>query len=94
VARGLMGSKVVEDNSKVQQELATMERKIQGLSEKLAEVKATRAQLENEVHALSARIGELEVAIPKMEMDIKVRITLLPALSFTFAHAPLPFFTA
>jgi chromosome segregation ATPase len=72
VARGLMGSKVVEDHSKVQQELSALERKIQGLSEKLAEVKTTRAQFENEVHTLTARIGELEIAIPKMEMDVKV----------------------
>ena len=72
MTRGLMGSKVVEDHSKVQQELSTLERKIQGLSEKMTDVKASRAALENEVHTLTARIGELEVAIPKMEMDIKV----------------------
>lgn len=67
-----MGSKVVEDHSKVQQEIDALEKKIKKLTDSLADVKATRTKLENEVNTLSARISELEVAIPKMEMDIKV----------------------
>lgn len=73
VQRGRMGSKIVEDTTKVQQELAKLEQKLEALSEEYAKVKAKRQQMEAEVHALTSRISELEVAIPKMEMDVKVR---------------------
>lgn len=72
VARGLMGSKMVEDHSKVQQELDGFEKRIKKLTDNLNEVKATRTKLENEINTLTARISELEIAIPKMEMDVKV----------------------
>ncbi len=68
-----MGSKLVEDHGKVQQELAKLEQKHQAKSEQYAALKVRRQELESEIQTLSTRIGELEVAIPKMEMDVKVR---------------------
>lgn len=69
--KGLMGSKIVEDHSKVQGELAKLERKMADLSDEFATIKTKRQQGEAEVHALNDKIAELEIAIPKMEMDVQ-----------------------
>eukprot|EP01113_Clastostelium_recurvatum_P039386 TRINITY_DN6002_c0_g1_i1.p1 TRINITY_DN6002_c0_g1~~TRINITY_DN6002_c0_g1_i1.p1 ORF type:complete len:1300 (-),score=349.43 TRINITY_DN6002_c0_g1_i1:26-3889(-) len=72
VARGLMGSKIVDkDQEQQQRDLQEAEKRVEQVTKEQQENRTRRSALEQELLQTQQNINQLEISIPKMEMDVK-----------------------